>query len=194
MKKLNLIIGKRQIIIITLLITLGIAAALNFQFATSDQAVTVMDISDKNDKNSSTKKANNETTNPTYGEAEAVSNNNYFTRARLTQKACQDEKKENLNKLLSSQNLTQEQRAEITDKALKLNEQNSQINSIVSQVKSKGFENCIAYIDETNGTAQVTVGVKDNIEPDEVAQIKNIVVDVTGFSASNIVVNPTKAK
>ena len=40
-KKLNLIIGKRQIIIVSLLVTLSVAAFLNWQFATGDQSIAV---------------------------------------------------------------------------------------------------------------------------------------------------------
>jgi len=47
-KKFNLVIGKRQIVIASLLVTLSVAAFLNWQFATGDQAVTVMDVSEKN--------------------------------------------------------------------------------------------------------------------------------------------------
>lgn len=190
-KKLNLVIGKRQIIIVALLITLSVAAFLNWQFATGDQAITVMDVDEKTKK----EEENNSTRN--YGEAELVNKNenkfkkntNYIKQAKLDRNSSYDEAIENNNKLSNSQNLTQEERDKVIDQSINLTEKKNQQESIENQIKNKNFvEDCIAYIDDN----RVSVVVKSkNLSAEEVAQIKDIVCGVTKFSASNIVITQT---
>lgn len=187
-KKLNLIIGKRQIVIVALLITLSVAAFLNWQFATGDQAITVMDVDER------TKKEEESSTTRNYGEAELVNKNenkfkknaNYIKQAKLDRNSSYDEAIENNNKLSNSQNLTQEERDKVIDQSINLTEKRNKEESIENQVKNKNFvEDCISYIDDN----RVNVIVKaKSLSSEEVAQIKDITCGVTNFSASNIVV------
>ena len=190
-KKLNLIIGKRQIVIVALLITLSIAAFLNWQFATGEQAITVMDIDEKTKKEDENSKSRN------YGEAELVNKNenkfqkgrNYIKQARLDRNAAYDEAIENNNKLSSSQNLTQEERDKVIEQSITLTERKNQQDSIENQIKNKKLvEDCISFIDENR--VNVYVETK-NLSSEEVAQIKDIACSVTNFSASNVVVTQT---
>ena len=68
--KLHAIIGKKQIVLASLVLILGIAVYLNWQFANSDQSLTVTDV------------LNGNTSQTNYGEAELVdaktSDSNYF--------------------------------------------------------------------------------------------------------------------
>lgn len=57
---------------------------------------------------------------------------------------------------------------------------------IETLVKSKGFDDCIAYVD--NGGVSVTVQGGD-IDGSKVAQIKDIIVSVTNVSVKNIKIN-----
>ncbi len=190
-KKLNLIIGKRQIVIVALLITLSIAAFLNWQFATGEQAITVMDIDEKTKKEDENSKSRN------YGEAELVNKNenkfqkgrNYIKQAKLDRNSSYDEAIENNNKLSSSQNLTQEERDKVIEQSINLTEKRNQEDSIENQIKNKKLvEDCIAFIDENR--VNIFVETK-NLSPEEVTQIKDIACGVTNFSASNVVVTQT---
>ncbi|MDE5853017.1 MAG: SpoIIIAH-like family protein [Oscillospiraceae bacterium] len=183
MKKLNIIIGKRQIIISSLVLILGIAVYLNWQFASLDQTLTVMDVFGENSQNSSTSN---------YGEAELVQtqpskSDDYFTQARLDKKTSHDEATDDISKLLSSSDISEEQRANATAQVLKIAEMGEQETSIENQVKAKGFEDCVAYVEADR--VNVTVKIAD-MNAQQAAQIKDIIVSTTGISASNIVVTP----
>ena len=190
-KKLNLIIGKRQIVIVALLITLSVAAFLNWQFATGDQAITVMDVDENTKKDEENSNVRN------YGEAELVNKNenkfkkngNYIKQAKLDRNSAYDEIIENNNKLLSSQNLTQEERDKVIEQSINLTEKRNQQESIENQIKNKKFiEDCVVYIDDNR--VSVIIKAKD-ISKEEIAQIKDIVCGVTNFSASNVVITQT---
>lgn len=192
-KKLNLIIGKKQIIIVALLFTLSLAAFLNWQFASTDQAVTVMDVSEKT--KSKEKEKNSKQNNQKYGEAELVSKtqdkklkNNYIKQAKLDKDAAFDESIENNNKILSSTNLEQEEKSKILDQTLELTERKNKEESIEGQIKNKNFVNdCVAYIEDSR--ANVFVETK-NLNQEQATQIKDIVCGVTNFSASNVTITP----
>ncbi len=183
MKKINLIIGKRQIILSSLVLILGIAVYLNWQFSVGDDgAISVMDVLGTG--KTQTSSAQN------YGEAELVSTpkiNDYFTQARLDKKNSHDEAAEDINKLLSSSEISSDQRANATAQVLKITEMNEQETSIENQVKAKGFEDCVAYVEADR--VNVTVKVKD-MNAQQASQIKDIIVSTTGVSASNIVITP----
>ena len=57
---------------------------------------------------------------------------------------------------------------------------------IETQVKAKGYEDCIAYVDESGVSVTVKGG---EIDGSKVAQIKDIIVSVTDVSARNIKIN-----
>lgn len=195
-KKINLIIGKKQIIIVALLFTLSLAAFLNWQFASTDQAVTVMDVSEKS-KNKQ-KQNNSKQKGQTYGEAELVSktedkklNNNYIKQAKLDRDSAFDESIENNNKILNSTNLEQEEKSKILDQTLELTERKNQQESIEGQIKNKNFvDDCIAYVEDS----RVNVFVKTkNLTQEQATQIKDIACSVTNFSASNVTITPVSS-
>lgn len=188
MKKLNFIIGKRQIMITALLFILSIAAFLNWQFATGDQAITVMDVPEETNKTNS---PNEESNSQKYGEPELVSNNNYFTVAKLNKKTANDENLENLNKIIKSNNSTEEQREKATKQAMKHIERCEKETSIENQVMGKLSKNCIAYLDQNDDQEKLNVHIQiENLDTKNVAIIKNIAQDVTKLNASNITITP----
>ena len=174
MKKLNIIIGKKQIIIAALLVTLSTAAVLNWYYATGDNAVTVMDTTNKaKDENKNEKNDNTEK----YGTTELVSNNNYFTIAKLNKKASDDEKYEQFNKVIESSGTTKEQKDKATEQALKHVEKSEKEYSIENQILGKGFKNCVAYIDPEQEKVNIYVGT-NNLDAKKAAQIKDIAQDI----------------
>lgn len=192
MKKLNFIIGKRQLMITALLLFLSVAAFLNWQFATGDQTVTVMDVPEENNKISSSAEESN---SQKYGEPELVSNNNYFTIAKLNKKNSNDENLDNLNRVIKSTNSTNEQKEKATEQALKHIERCEKETSIENQVRGKLAKDCIAYLDQNDGQEKLNIHVQiENLDAKNVAIIKNIAQGVTKLSASNITITPVAEK
>ena len=184
MKKLNLIIGKKQIVIVALLVTLSVAAFLNWQFATGDQAVTVMDLSNQNEKKE---------TAQNYGEAELVnknestkneSTNEYIKKAILEKQKSYDETIEQNNKLINSENIPDEDRKKIIDQNLNLANKLEKEKSIEDQIKSKDFvKESVTYIE--NGSVNTLVDSKQ-LDEEQVAQLANIINKTTGIESSKI--------
>lgn len=189
MKKLNMIIGKKQIIVASLVLILGVAVYLNWQFASSQEALTVADILGTGSSSMQT------VSNPsTYGEAELVSNQNvavtdYFTQARLDKQEAEDEAADAISTILSSNDLTEDERANATTQSMQLAQAASYETDIENQVKAKGFEDCIAYVEADR--VNVTVKAAD-LNASQAAQIKDIIVSVTGVDPSCIVVTPVQ--
>lgn len=191
MKKFNFIIGKKQIIIASLVLILGVAIYLNWQFASSDKALTVADVLGAKSQTSSS---------PKYGEAQLVDANknssesnteseDYFTKARMDKKASQDEASESLEAILSKSDISDEERANATAQSIRISEMSQKETSIEEQVKAKGFDDCVAYVesDRVNVTVKAENG---DITAQQAAQIKDIIINTTGVDASNIVVTP----
>lgn len=203
MKKFNFIIGKRQIMVSTLLLILAIAAYLNW-LAAGDQAITVMDVihPKKTEISSQNNDAETDSAN-TYGATELVSGqstNDYFNQAKLQKTASHAETSDELNRLISAPETPADKKAEASNQALKLAEIEKQEKSIENQVEAKGFSDCIAYVEkdkvsvmvkvkkaeESEGQTNQTSGMTDA----QAAQIKDIIINVTNVKPYNIVVTP----
>lgn len=189
MKKLHMIIGKRQIIVASLVLVLGVAIYLNWQFAGSEEALTVADVLGSGSSSSQTTESSS-----TYGEAELVSGSNvseddYFTQARLDKKRAEDEAADALSTALNSGTLSDEEKANATEQSMQLAQMASYETDIENQVKAKGFEDCVAYVEADR--VNVTVKAED-LDASQAAQIKDIIISTTGVDASCIVVTPVK--
>lgn len=179
--KLNMILGKKQIILASLVLVLGVAIYLNYTFSESGNDYDI------------TASANGEATTDdrTYGEAQLTSAepDEYFTAARVERKKARDESVETLATTLKDSNLSDEEKEVATNKALEVSKQIESENKIETLVKAKGFQECLAFVDDEN----VKVVVKtEGLNAEQAAQIKNIIVEETNMPAENIVVDEVK--
>ncbi len=179
--KLNAIFGKKQIILASLVLILGVAVYLNWQFAKTgeDFAVTGQVDTAKN-----------------YGDAQLVDNpvdtsstaataagDDYFTKTRLERTKSRDETTATLTEMLKDSALTEEEKQTATQQAVDLAKQVDSEKKMEDLVKAKGFEDCLVYINDEN----VDVVVKtDGLEAAQAAQIKDIVLSETEVEAENI--------
>ncbi len=170
-----MIVGKRQIILAALVLALGTAVALNWKFASDD-----FTLSQEVGKN--------------YGDAQYVENNtdadaspaddgDYFTQARLTRKTTRDEAVETLKKILQDESSTEEQKNEATVKASALSDNIETEGAIENLVKAKGFEDCLAYVDEDGANVVVKT---QGLDEAQAAQIADIIVSETNLKMENI--------
>ncbi len=194
MKKINFVIGKRQIMISTLLLILAVAAYLNWQFTSSEQAVSIMNfVNAKKTASKSYADYDDETDGESnYGEAELVSNktqtsNDYFNQAKLQKTASHAEASDELHRIMTDSESSTDKKNEATNQALKLAEIEQQENSIENQVRTKGFADCVVYVDNGKVNAMVKT---EKMTADQAAQIKDIIVGVTNVKPYNIVVTP----
>ena len=174
--KMSVILGKKQIVLASLVTILGIAVYLNYVFADTGSTDLL-----------SASSVPSETEN--YGEAQLTSaepvdtGSDYFESARLERRKARDEAIETLAQTLGADEMTDDEKELAAEKALQVSAQIESENKIETLVKAKGFTECLAYVDD--GSARVIVQT-DGLTAETANQIKNIIVEETGLSADCI--------
>ena len=211
-------LGKRQLILAGLILTLGGAVYLNWQFSSTGDLLEGADavsvskelgqaefvnttgdkkVSEKNQSTfKSTSKSTEKTTSPssvrtdTVSKAESPSENTqqkssdeYFAKAKMNRQQTQDKIAEMAKEMLQSSDQSESVKAEAVAKAAELAAVMEQQTNIESLIQSKGFDECLAFIQ--NGECSIVV--KDNeLTSEEAMIIKDIVTGQTGVSAEKI--------
>ncbi len=169
---MNMIVGKRQIILAALVLGLGAAVYLNWEYAKLDGelALTSQLESTKN-----------------YGDAQYVDateeDEAYFAEAKLSRTRSRDEAAQTLKEILGDTTLEASQQAELAMKAAELAESIEIEGKIENLIKSKGFTDCMVYYD----TERVDVIVKtEKLDESQVMQMRDIIVRETSVPLENI--------
>lgn len=192
-----MVFGKRQIVMATLVVALGVAIYLHSTFDISSAKNDLMvDAGTQTTSNSEGK---------TYGNTQFVTANqdetteqaankalseDYFIQARLNRKQNRDSAVETLQNVMQSNTATEEEKNNAITTAADIATYMDMESNIENLILAKGFKECMAYIDG----GKVTIVVKtDGLMATEAAQIKDIVVNETNLSASNISITEVKA-
>ncbi len=171
--KLNMLIGKRQLILAGLVVILGVAVYLNWEFS-------------KNDLNLGTSGVES---NKNYGETQLTdvkvteTDLAYFSQARLNRQKNRDDAIESVKTMLKDNNLSEAQKAEITKKAAEIANLTQCETAIEELIKAKGFEECVAFID--GESASIVVSTK-GLSNEQAAQIFDIVLSKSKINSENI--------
>lgn len=172
--KMNMVVGKRQIILAALVLGLGCAVYLNWEYTKLGAGLP-----------------NTETveTGKSYGDAQYVDGvfnggeDAYFAEAKLSRSRSRDEAADALAEMLADADLGAEQKAELAMKAAELSESIEVEGKIENLIKAKGFDECMVYYD----TDRVDIVVKTNELADEqVIQMRDIVIRETSVPVENI--------
>lgn len=195
---MNMIVGKKQIVLASLVVALGVAVYLNYQFAGQDldlvtaNAGTTQEISVQEEEREN------------YGDAQFVDSkeitkgsemlseqgdSEYFSQARLTRTKTRDEAAAALQVMLSDTALAQEQKEELTAQASAMAMSIETEGRIENLIKAKGFEECMVYCSDE----KVDVIVKSpELNEGEVVQIRDIILDETTVPVENISIVPVR--
>ncbi len=175
---MNMIIGKKQIILASLVVGLGLAVYVNYQFAETDGALIATTQAVEEDKN--------------YGDAKLVDANDpnvdtdgeaYFAEAKVTRQRSRDEAVETLKNMLADAEIDADMKAEMAMKATEVAKSIETEGKIENLIKAKGFEDCMVYCD----TEGVDVIVKtDGLQAEQVSQLKDIILQETSIPVENI--------
>ena len=172
--KFNMILGKKQIVLASLVLVLGVAIYLNYNFSKTGEPYDI-----------TTAVSTAEEGPETYGEAQltAAEADEYFTQARLERKKARDEAVETLASTLKDAKLSDEDKDLAAAKALEVSRQMESEVNIETLVKAKGFADCLAIVDDES----VKVVVKtEGLNAEQAAQIKNIILEETDVLAENV--------
>lgn len=199
---MSISIGKRQIVLATLVVALGAAVFVNWYYTKPDAekantGVTVTEqatqaagnLGDALLVNSSTASSKDSTQESKAQQAQAQAEDEYFAQARLNRSTAHDKAVEALKKTIEDSKASSEavktatQELATLSKAIKLEADTENL------INAKIGSPCVVVIG--SNTAQVVVGkgvLKDNVT----VQIKEIVLKQTGFSVENITIMEAK--
>lgn len=218
--KTSIILGKKQLVLASLVLILGVAVYLNWQFAsqnedlsitqplTDDAIVTnlngnVIDydliemtepfdyvsydiISESEIVSNDLEEITNDDEIRNFGDtllvsgeiistvtASSIVSENYFTTAKFTRTQARDEAVETIATVLMDENLTDEDKQQVSAKAIALTDIIEMESRIENLIKAKGFDECVVYITENSASVVVKT---DGLDQDSATQIKNIIV------------------
>lgn len=173
---MNMIIGKRQIILATLVVALSVAVYINYKFTASGEKYIATDAVMEEEEN--------------YGDAQFVDgkvvvpeSENYFAQARLTRSKSRDEAVAAMKSMIEDTSLEAGKKAELTEEAAKMAMAIETEGKIENMIRAKGFSDCMVYCESDKVDVMVqTSGLLDN----EVIQIRDVVLSETGVPVENI--------
>ncbi len=180
---MNMILGKRHIILAALVLVLGIAVYLNWTFGGKEGGFNITDQLETG-KNYGDAQYVDTNTGDENGELEVnAASGTFFSEARLTRQKSRDSAIDTLTQMFQDTSLSDEQKSQLTVKAASVAEAIETEGKIENMIKAKGFSDCMVYIDGD----RVDAIVKTNgLLKEEVAQIKDILVAETGAAEENI--------
>ena len=167
---MNMIVGKKQLVLASLVVALGVAVYLNYQFAGED-----LDLVTANAQQTTQELSTEEGEQENYGDAQ-------FVDTKEVSKT-RDEAQEALQVMLSDVNLDQEQKDELTAQASAMAQSIETEGKIENLIKAKGFAECMVYC----SNEKVDVIVKSpELQEGDVVQIRDIVLEQTEVPVENI--------
>ena len=188
--------SKRQLTILTLILALGVAVYLNWEYAKTDSSF-VLPTQTQAEEDALLANAQAEDApvmealpDKNYGEAQLVSvsensSDQYFETARLTRTKTRDEALDKLQQSLKATGLTEEEKAQLKDILSSTISNISLESDIEHLVKAKGFADCVVFIDGENVDLAVKTG-PEGLSKNEVAQLRDIILGKVQTSAQNI--------
>ncbi len=178
---------RRKITMAALVVALGAAIYLNWQYARVDEPLS-FDTADSMVLSTEDDVIND--VNKNYGDAQLVSANKdqgeaYFEEAALNRSKVRDEALDKLQKSLKNAKLTEQEKQALTGTLTNVITAMTAEGDIENLVKAKGFANCLAFIDEEKVTVTVSTGGQALTQA-QVAQIRDIVLTKLDVEAKNI--------
>ena len=183
MKKLNLIIGKKQIILACLTMMLGIAVYANYALSGGAGKLSA-ELGDElaepvaGESYGDTKFVNAEELG-----ALALSSEDYFAQARLEKMTSRDEAVQTLQTIMGGGDITEDEMVVKAMEAVELSNRTKSESTIESLIKANGFADCIVYLENDN--AKIVVKT-EGLETAQAAAIKDILLTEAKVPTENI--------
>ncbi len=207
MKKLD---RQRKITLAALSMALVVAVYLNWQYSRTGadlhivteevdvQQQEILDVMEQQNLNPDgdmlAAAAENEVQN--YGDAQLVattagSATKYFEETRLSRQKSRDEALDVLQKSLKNAKISDAEKTQATEKLSKIIQDITTETDVENLVKAKGFTDCVAFITDDKISVAVQTSNGD-LSKQNVAQIRDIVLNKTAINTQNIVVIEVK--
>lgn len=116
-------------------------------------------------------------------ESSSKENDGYFETSKLSRDTMYSQTLETYKEMLDNSNVSEEQKAVITQEITKLNKEKNAIMICENLITTKGFSNCVIFVN----TDSVSVVIEaDELKTEEIAQIQNIISREMGSEIENI--------
>ena len=167
-------VGRRNWVIIGALVLIGAAVWLNFALfgGAGDGGYDY----DANETEAGDVLEGNET--------EASAEDGYFSSVQVSRQRARDEALEVLQGVVDNEKADEASRNEALAQISQLAAEMSQESSIETLVLAKGFDACVAVIND--GSASIVVKCEDSLMASQIAQINEIVYEQAGIEPVNI--------
>lgn len=186
---------KKHFVLAALILALGAAVYLNWQFSPSESLITDT-LSEEGGgyaEQSSTEyvaavsqaSSSDALMNEAGGDVAAAANANYFEQARNDRKKARDESLATLQDIIDDASLDSTQKAQAVNTAAQIAENIEKESAIETLIKSKGYSDCVVVISDTQINVIIPTG-DSGITTADAAIIKDIVVGQIEISPSCI--------
>ena len=202
-------IRKRQLVLAALVVALGAAVYLNWQFGGSSQIVDAgTSVSDKElgaaqlvngtvdpapssaASDTAANAVSGETATDTSSQAGGIDMNAnadaYFAQARLERQKTRDASQELVQKVLDDTTADEGTKTEAANQAAEISQNMVTETNIENLVKSKGFVDCVAFIQ--NGACNIVVQKDGEFASADAIAIKDIVMAQASIAADKITI------
>ena len=192
--KASMIIGKKQIVLASLVLVLAAAVYVNWIFAKTDAqdydftAKLESDIVTETETVNVLASDDEMTDSKVLGETElvdakSISAEDYFARATVAKLQARDEAIDTISLILNDENADEASKTAASDQALRLSDDIETETAIENLIRSKGFEECMVYL--SGDSANVVVRC-DAMDSAKATQIKELVLSESNILAENI--------
>ena len=189
-KRINLIIGKKQIIIVGLTLILGVAIYINYLVGTNMTSDTPVSAEEEAQNAGAYGEEQFVSANgDTHPEAEPVSVNSsaeaFFAQARLDKTASRAEAIEVLQSIYAGGDSTETELAVFAQDAAALTGYIESETKIENVLKAQGFQDVLCYISDNGASIIVRT---DGLDTAQAAQIKNALLSEVNIPAEKITI------
>ena len=190
--------GKRQLVLAALVVALGAAVYLNWQFSDQNNLLateTVNSTAQEAGKELGEAQYVNQNATSAPSQTEAVSSaegsgskmsteaEQYFAQARVSRQKARDEAVDTLKGLIADVSQNDAAKTEAVSQAAAIAKNIEQENNIENLIKAKGFAECVAFLQ--NGECSVVVSSEGLLDSEAIA-IKDIVAGQAGIPYDKI--------
>ena len=177
--------GKKQLVLATLVLALGAAVYLNWQFAGTN-TLPVGDTSSETSQLGAAQLVNNayvETvTDDLQSSTEAATQEDTLAQARVDRQNSRDEALELLDNVLESVDSDSAAKQQAVEEASAIAQNILEESNVESLLQAKGYSQCVAYITEE----ECSVVMAGSVEEADTLIVQEIVMEQTGLSADKI--------
>jgi len=176
-----MVLKKKQMIIATLVIMLGIAGYLNYKYDNTSETKDVLKI---DDEISEKEIGEVEMVNGKAGDTVTKNEEDFFASHRFEREKSRAKTKEDLEKIISNSSVSGDAKKAAEEKLNKLSEAAQLESTAESVIKAKGFEDVVVFIN--NDAVNVTVK-SSGLSSSDTAKIIDAVYELTKNNNINIV-------